>query len=406
MTSLREWAIKNEVWKPKNWKEFLIELVSFYKLAWQLNQLYKFLKSDKICGKPALADIEDEKLRNKIRAAIYGGVEQNPESSFAKFMYEHFGICADKAPTFEESIDHYRNWGDGIKVSINENSWINSISIKILTEKLSDIINLCRELGIELPELELQDYYPHGPSESIDIIALLPEPGEEPKELVSLINEFKQKAVNLAIGANPFTTFTYYVRAIPVPALMGFLECDVNEIARLARFLGLKAYSMIDPPQEVQLPTKSPNKVFLIAERYRLADKVLDLQEYLERVEPASKDIFQKMIKDAINQIQFSFEPWQDYEPIFSFWLEEVLKKKEDYCYFSIEGGRILEINHGYSKLELPKKIWLCNFLIKLYPAISAGIINKLEFTSPLRLEFSSFAKEWIEKVIENEGKT
>jgi len=233
MTSLREWAIKNEIWKLKSWRVFLEkDLVPFYKIAWTLNEFYNFLKSDKICGKSALADIEDEKLRNKIRVAIYGGVEQDLENSFAKFMFEHFGICAQNAPSFEESIEHYRAWGDGVKISVNPHSWINSIPIDKLVDKLSDLIKwrLCEKLGVTLSEIGIQDSYPYRPIDEIDINTLLPEPGEEPKELISLINEFRQRAVDLAIGRNPFTTFVYYVRTIPLLALMGFLECDINDI--------------------------------------------------------------------------------------------------------------------------------------------------------------------------------
>ena len=401
MTSLREWAIKNEVWKPRSWKTFLEEdLVTFYKLVWTLNELYTFLKSEKVCGKPALADIEDERLKDKVRVAIYGGVEQDPENSFAKFMYEYFGICAENAPSFEESVEHYRNWGDGVKVSIIP-SWISSIPIEDLKSKLSDLIvwSFCRELGIKMSEIGLKDSYPYDPLESIEIVTLLPDPGEEPKELISLINKLKQKAVDLAVGRNPFTTFVYYSRAIPVLALMEFLECDINEVATLTNFLGLKAYSMIDRV-EVKLPTKSPDKVFLLIEGNKLADKILHLKGYLERIEPTVKEIFDKMVKGAVNQISFSFEPWQDYEPIFSFWNEAL--KDRNWCYLTIEGGRISKLS-SYREIEIPRKIWFRDFLIRLYPAISTGIIEMRSLTS---LEFSPYAKEWVEKVIENEGKT
>jgi hypothetical protein len=82
-----------------------------------------------------------------------------------------------------------------------------------------------------------------------------------------LINEFRQKAVDLSIGVNPFTTFVFYTRAIPLLSLMKFLECDIDKITKLANFLGLRAYSMIDF-QEVGLPTKSPDKFILAYNRY------------------------------------------------------------------------------------------------------------------------------------------
>lgn len=407
MTSLREWAVKNEVWKPESWKVFLEnDLVPFYKMAWTLNNLY--LSFIKICEKPALVDIEDEKLKNKVRVAIYGGVEQDPENSFAKFMYEYFGICAENASSFEESIEHYRSWGDGIKVSITK-SWIRSIPIGDLTNKLHElIIWISGQLGVKLSDIGLKDSYPYGPLESVDVTTLLPEPGEEPKELISLINKFRQKAVDLAIGANPFTTFIYYTRAIPMPVLMNFLGRDINDVTNLTNFLGLKAYSTIDI-REIRLPTNAPDKVFLVYrtsgtyEGLGLACEILRLQEYLQRVEPTAKEVFEKMVKDAVDQIQFSFDPWQDYEPIFSFW-NELLKKDIKWCDLAVEGGRISKITsyYGYEK-ELQKKIWLQDLLIKLYPAISTGIVDMSYLTS---LFFSSYAKKWVEKVIEREGKT
>lgn len=401
--SLREWAIKNQIWKPESWKQFLEQyLVPFYKSAWKLNELYSFLKSDEVIGKSSLADIEDETLKEKIRVAIFGGAEQNSETSFAKFMYEYFGLCAENAQSFKESIEHYRSWGDNVKVSIRSSSWINEIPINELVDELSDLIGweLNKKLDdVELEELGLKGSYPYNPTETINVADLLPKSGEKPEKLVSLINEFKQRAVSLAIGANPFTTFVYYVRAIPVPVLMEFLQCNIDDIADLANFLELEAYSMIDL-KKVELPTKSPDKVFLIKESNGLADKILSLQNYLWRIEPATKKIFKKMVKDAVDQLKIRFEPWENYKPIFIFW-NRILEENRDYCYLKVEGGRIIKLSSYYER-ELPKKIWLRDFLIRLYPAISTGIINKASLTY---LEFSPFAKEWVKKVIENAGK-
>jgi hypothetical protein len=42
--SLREWAKENKVWEPKSWRIFLEkDHVPFYKQAFILNDLYKFL---------------------------------------------------------------------------------------------------------------------------------------------------------------------------------------------------------------------------------------------------------------------------------------------------------------------------------------------------------------------------
>ncbi len=403
LTSLREWAINNQVWKPKSWKPFLTQyILPFYKVAYTLNEFYSFLQSNKIIGKPSLADIEDEDLKDKIRAAIYGGVDQNPETSFAKFMYERFGLCAEKAQSFEESIEHYRSWGDSVKISIIDDSWISKIPIDGLVNRLDNLIRweLREKLDVKLSELGLKESYE--PVETIDVANLLPKPGEKPEKLISLINEFRQRAVDLAIGANPFTTFIHYVRAIPVSVLMKFLECDINDVTSLASFLELKAYSMIDLV-EVKLPTKNPDKVFLIAELDGLADKVLSLHKYLERIEPTTGEVFIKMVKDAIDQLKIPFEPWEDYEPIFTFW-NKILKDR-DYFYLEVRGSRsrITKLYSYYNKVELSKKVWLRDFLIRLYPAISTGIIEDCKSLTSLR--FSPFAKEWVGRVIENAGK-
>jgi len=418
-TSLREWAKENKVWEPETWRIFLEkDLVPFYKQAYTLNALYEFLKSEKICGKSSLADIEDGTLKNKIRVAIYGGVEPNKDfsTSFAKFMYDNFGICAENAPSFEESIKHYKTWGDGIKVSINSNSWISSIPIGNLVGELESLIRrFCDKLNIKLSEVGIQESYPYHPSKVIEPDTLLPQAGEKPEKLVSLINEFKQKALDLSIGVNPFMTFVFYSRTIPLLTLMGFLECDIDKVTKLANFLGLKGYSMIDQ-NEVGLPTKSPDKVMLLPKwewpqfgEIYYATLTEKIQNYLKKVDPTIKQVYENMIKQAIDQIHITFEPWKDYEPIFS--AVRDIRKDEYGCELVVSQGRIEKITNEYSRgywryreIELPNRIWLRDFLIKISPIVSAGIVGF--FYSMTRLRFHPFAKEWIDKVIENEGKT
>ena len=416
MMSLREWAKENKVWEPKTWRIFLEkDLVPFYKQAYILNALYEFLKSEKICGKTSLADIEDETLKNKIRVAIYGGVRSNKDfsTSFAKFMYDNFGICAENAPSFEESIKHYESLGDGIKVSINPNSWVDSIPIGKLISKLIDLIHdFSRELNIKFSEIGFQEEtcFPI-PAKTMEPSTLLPQAGEKPEKLVSLINEFKQKALDLSIGVNPFTTFVFYVRTIPLLVLIKFLECDIDEVTKLAKFLGLKGYSMIDQ-REVELPTKSSDKVILLprgkwsrsGKTYypTLTEKIWELQSYLEKADPTIKQAHENMIKEAINQIHVTFEPWKDYEPIFSF-LSEILKDR-NWISLDVKNGRIVKLRSYYREIELPNKIWLRDFLIKISPIVSAGMVR---FSYNMtQLEFHPLAREWVEKVIENGGKT
>ncbi|VVB90570.1 Uncharacterised protein [uncultured archaeon] len=415
--SLREWAKENKVWEAKTWRVFLEkDLVPFYKYAFALNQLYVFLKSEKVCGKSSLGDIDDEMLRDKIRVAIYGGVEPTKDlnNSFAKFMFDNFGVCSENAPSFEESLKHYQSWGDGIKVSVNPNSWINTIPIGDLVNKLRDLIqwNLCKELGIKFADIGIQDSHPYAPLDSMDVGTLLPKPGDKPEKLISIVNEFRQKAVDLSIGVNPFMTFVFYARTIPLIVLMEFLECDMDKVTKLAKFLGLRAYSMIDQ-EEVDLPTKSPDKVILLmkggysksGKTYwaPVAEKILEIQGFLVKMNPAIRETYENMIKEGINQIHINLEPWQDYKPIFSF-LNEILKNKNnDWCSLNVDNGRVIKIRSGYREAELPTKIWLKDFLMKISPVVNIGIVNFSYDMTQLR--FDPLTRDWVEKVIENEGK-
>jgi len=406
--SLKKWAIDNKIWEPYSWKIFLEkDLVPFYKQAFILNEFYNFLKSEKVCGKNSLRDIEDEILRNKIRVAIYGGAE-NPATSFAKFMYEYFGIRAENASTFEESIKYYESWGDSIKISVHDKSWIKSIPIENLVSKLKNIISeICSKIGIRLSEVGIQETYPWSPSGIIKPDLLLPNPGEKPEKLISLINEFRQKAVDLSIGINPFITFVFYTRIIPLLSLMKFLECDIDKLTKLANFLGLNAYSMIDL-QLVSLPTKTPDKFIFVYDRmYSLTNRLLELQKNLMNIEQVAEEVYSKFIHEAVNQIHINFEPWKGYyEPIFTL-LNEILRNKDPSYQisfsFHIENGKIVKIE----RTELPSKIELKEFLIKISPIISAGIIDDIYLGSAsVSLYFHQPTKEWINKVIANEGKT
>jgi len=406
--SLKKWAIDNKIWEPYSWRTFVEkDLVPFYRQAFILNEFYNFLKGKEICGKNSLKDIEDEVLKNKVRVAIYGGAE-NPNNSFAKFMYDYFGLRAENASTFEESIKFYESWGDSIKISVHDKSWIKSIPIDDLVSKLKSIISeICSKIGIRLSEVGIQETYTYYPSGFINPDALLPQPGEKPEKLISLINEFRQKAVDLSIGVNPFTTFVFYTSTIPLLSLMKFLECDIDKITKLANFLGLEAYSMIDF-QRVSLPTKSPDKFILAYNRnYSLTRSLLDLQKYIMNIEQVAREVYSNFIYEAINQIHINFDPWKGYyEPIFTL-LNKTLKNKDlrytISCRFYVENGKITRIDRE----EVSSKIEAREFLIKISPVVSAGIINDLYIGgSFFDLYFHSATKEWIDKVIANEGKT
>jgi hypothetical protein len=403
--SLRDWARKNEVWEPETWKSFLKDdLAQFYECAFVLNSLHEFLKSEKICGKSSLSDIKDETMRDKIRTVIYGGVEadSNLNNSFAKFMYETFGVCANDAPSFEESIKQYGSMGDNIKVSVNPDSLMGSIPLKGLVDKLDSLIRnkLCDELGIELAEIGLQVDYPCHPITATEPDTLLPQSDESPKELVSLINGFRQKAMDMSIGVNPFTTFVFYARTIPLRVLMEFLGCDVRQATKLIGFLGFKTYSMIDQT-EVDLPTETPDNVISLMADYSLSDKILELQDSLMNVDPTIKETHGKMIAESLRQIHITLDPWMDYKPIFSFLYD--ISKDRDWCSLSVENGRIVKIQSGYSESELNGHIYIRDFLIKISPIVCAGAIQLSSMTG---LKFHPLARGWIGGVVENEGET
>jgi hypothetical protein len=128
------------------------------------------------------------------------------------------------------------------------------------------------------------------------------------------------------------------------------------------------------------------------------------------KIDQAVEEVYSNFIKEAINQIHVNFEPWKGYyEPIFSI-LNKTLIEDLRYsyltstrCSFYVENGRIVRIKNE----ELSNKVDVKEFLIKISPVISSGIINDLYFRgSSFELDLHSITKEWINKVIANEGKT
>jgi len=421
--SLREWAKENKIWELKSWEIFLKDyIVPFYRQTYILMKFYDFLNSPEIKGKSSLADI-DKIPKEKIKAAIYGGAE-NPGTSFAKFMYDQFGLCAENVHSFEESIKMYENYGDGIKVSINSNSWIYKINIKDLKDTTFNIIQyISNKLGLRLKDLGIPEDYPYDPVKDIEPESLLPLPGENPEKLISLINEFIQGSINLSFFVNPFTTFILYSRAIPLSILRDFLDCDIEKIKDLANFLGLKAYSMIDN-SEINLPTKSPEKVFLVYKRdytpYSnsvLSYNIIKLQEFLFNIASINnnalniiKDIFNRSYTDAINQIHITFDPWENYKEIFTFLNKTIKDDAPTWVFLNIVNGKIVKIYSGY-EVQLSNNIEFIDFLIKIYPIISVGLVNPTSLSkNSLELTFDSyvpgFSRKWIKRVIEHEGNT
>ena len=134
---------------------------------------------------------------------------------------------------------------------------------------------------------------------------------------------------------------------------------------------------------------------------YSLSAKILELQDSLMNVDPAIKETYEKMIAEAVSQIHITFDPWMDYEPIFSFLYD--ISKDRDWCNLSVENGRIVKIQSGYSKSELNGQIYLRDFLIKISPIVCTGAI---QLSSMAGLKFHPLARAWIGGVVENGGKT
>jgi len=426
--SLREIVRNKKIWEPASWREFLEkDLVPFYILAFNLKTFYDFLISDKINGK-SLVDIKDTVLMDKIKAALIGGVksDKSNEIPFAKFMYDMFGLQVNDAQSFEKSVELYKGYP---AIRVNQKAWINKVRIDWLVNNLWELIDtLCKSLNIKLSDLGIQDVHPTSSKKIIEPDSLLPLPGEKPDKLQELIRNFKRKAMELSIGVNPFTTFTFFVRAIPLIALMKYLECTYDEVIKLANFLGLRAYSMVDL-SEIKLPTNALSQVILVSYGYvnefvytasgimplrelskhisSLSERILRLQDYLNAIDERIEQRYNNLIEQATNNIKVNFEPWEKYESIFSVFY----KSPEVVFDLEIEEGMISKINH--LQIERNKRVMLMDFLIRCFPAISGGIIRWISITIKPREQpqftiafYRQIGKKWIEKLIANRGKT
>ncbi|RLG57164.1 MAG: hypothetical protein DRN95_05860 [Candidatus Hydrothermarchaeota archaeon] len=407
MGSLREWAREKRVWKLDAWKSFLQDnLVPFYSLAYDLNRFNNLLQG--LNGK-ALIDI-DEELREKIRVCLYGGIGpgQDVDRSFARFMFDYFGMCTQGASTLDESTQSYE-FGDEVKISFKQDSRIASIQIRDLWLKVGNIIEqLSKELGVTFEAMGLlkspNSVLPQPVGSIDDPSTLLPQPGEEPERLLSLVNDFRQRAVNLSIGVNPFMTFMFYVRAIPIRVLREFLGCDPDELTELINFLGLKPYSMMDG-SEIKEQTKS-ELVILLAEGNSLISKFLELNFFLVKIEQKVGEILERTVQEASRQIRVDFEPWEKFKPFFVA-VKGYVDQQQPTFYVKNEGPKITEVNSAYTS-STPLDLLLPDFLMKLSPWICSGMIGITHFSSyyiNFKFNFPSLAKEWIEGVIQNEGK-
>jgi hypothetical protein len=70
-----------------------------------------------------------------------------------------------------------------------------------------------------------------------------------------------------------------------------------------------------------------------------------------------------------------------------------------------IKNGRIEEVSEKYVSITLQGRVWLRDFLLKIYPIMSAGLAEVYISPGSVELIFEPLAKDWVERVIENEGK-
>jgi len=421
-TSLRSWAIENRVWEPSTWEKFLREyLVPLYKDAWTITIICLELK-EKVNGKEP-ASIEDIDLRERIRAALYGGVEKDPKNSYAKFMYDYFGVKVEGTRSFEESVELYKRYGDLVKIHMGSYcDYIFTLSnslekaIRIMAEKLK---RSPEELGLT------KDYKPEVKREPDFLKQRLPKPGEKAEKLVSLINSFRKHAVNLAIGHNPYTTFIYYIRLIPVPFLKKFLEPkdsqkkdkETDEIKAIAELLDLKAYSLINN-QEERLSPEIYNKLYLFIAKDGFASTILGIHQILLNIVPEVSNIYNEMINDAINHLDnIPLDPWDIYETILR-GFRKALDDEKVSCYVTVGSSGIIDRivcigRYGYGAYIYEHnennyyKLYFDDFLYRIFPLISSGIIevNAVDkWTLYITLK-KGYTDKWIDRVMSNRGK-
>jgi len=191
--SLQDWSKEIKIWKRESWQEYVNQIVEILEICRQIESIDEFLNSLK--GKE-IYEIE-EPLREKVETAIAGG--GSFKNSFAKFMFEKFGIHVGEEESFESSLECYKRYGTISRIN-KENAWSNEVSY--FSEKLKYVLDIFEEKGLEVPKISI----------SVNPEDFLPLKGEKPEKLVSLLNEFYQKCAEFIIGISPYTTFLSFVR--------------------------------------------------------------------------------------------------------------------------------------------------------------------------------------------------
>ncbi|MGC8981846.1 MAG: hypothetical protein ACP5JU_02785 [Minisyncoccia bacterium] len=428
--SLREWARQNKIWERDSWKQYLNDLIEFYKDAYILKKLKDYLIeiSQKYNTLDDIRNQEGKEIYDKFKTMIYGGIGSgNINESFAKFMFEVFGIRTLNAKTFENSIKFYEKYGDGITITIENpwemKPWIFLIDIdKIVNITKSIIVSLSNDLKIILSQYNLNNYLDISNFSVKDIISYFPNPNDSPKKLIDLINDFKQKGVALSIGINPFSTFLFYTRAIPMKMLIDFLDLESNltKVEELIKFLKLKKYSIIYLTQ-IDTSTIHSETIYLLASYSDYYNNPISyngefLNLFWNHLIYMDENIikrFDEMIDYGVKEIKIEFNPWEDYKALFeeiNIILYQFLNQNPINRYilaeFKLMEGKIKEIKVGYFSSKSQLNTTFSDFLLKISPAICTGLID-IKYIGPnyATFNFHRKTKEWIEEVIKNAGK-
>ncbi|MGC9193579.1 MAG: hypothetical protein ACP5FQ_06745 [Thermoplasmata archaeon] len=321
--SLQKNVTEKGLYKKEAWKGYVEDyLLPFWKSAVDLKNFYDFLCSNSILAQPTISDIEDS-IRDQIRIAAFGGIgnkeapnSDSTEYPFAKFMFEYFGFSLEGEKSFSDRANLMMQWGDKLKVRFSGKSWINTIGIKGIIEDVRKIMDsIMNGIGYEYDWYNDYGftYYNHSYKDQLNPREILPsKSGESPEKLINLLQEFKQRALNLAIGVNRYSTFIFLLKALPMIALFKFLSIDINNdeerkiIVSFLKFLKVRYFSIINGEeiileQEKSYSVDALEKIFILGYG-GLNEQILELNKKLINIDEQIDQQFNRFISTIRNE--------------------------------------------------------------------------------------------------------
>ena len=435
--SLKGWVQNERPWEKETWEKFLKDgMIPFYEKAYKLYAIKKFLEG-KLAKYSSISEIPTER-KDKVNAAVYGGVkdgkEIEEEKSFARFMYETFGVSVG-GDSFEESIAEYSKEGEYSKLTVSDSSYLKKIDLDNIVSQTSSLIKAMvsslyekdlneifaeKSINIKkylyeplayLPDREKE--YEQDELEKLYFEKFVPEPREDASEIVNLFEEFKEKAAKLIAGVNPYMTFAFYIRYIPLEVLCQFLGDEKGRMERAKGVINIlrdPSNTYNEHPYEtynmrtlnsVDFPTKRNPYVFLKYERGALSH-MINVNEYLLKIE-RNREIFYDAARKNLESIDESiYEPWPLFEPMFKSVSEHDFSSSDLTVYVYFEKERIKSV----AGEDLPSDNFeIKDFVIKLFPLIAAGGISEIKFYSGnLDFYFAEPLKEFAKNIFERHG--